>query len=456
MTPRILRWLVPLALLSLSCAGPSELARRSAAALDEGDPMRAFELATKALDKQPGNARAQATATAAAQAITADWQRRIRSVAAADSVVAAEQVLELAAFRARAAAYAPVGPDSAWAGEERTLRRTAARIHYGRGEAALEAERPKAAAGEFDAVERFVPGYRDVARLAQRAADRAVTRVAVLPLRGTTAQGDLGREVADAWRTEIAKRLGERHARFTRVVPGEEVERAMTVAQLGRLSREDAIRIGRRVGARMVVWGVLGGTETDTRADRFDDYVQRRVTEKDQQGHEVVRWMDIPMDVVSRERTVRVEVEYEVIATDDEVSVAGQDVRRTMTAHTLWVAGAPDGDLDAFALISDQVRQREPERASRVETRWKAVAGERTSVKDVLRGVRGAQGRRAYRRELLPRFYPGAAGPVYLDDLPPAEDLAFAALIHTWEPVLDDLVRLDPLDTPDLAPARPE
>ena len=70
--------------------------------------------------------------------------------------------------------------------------------------------------------------------------------------------------------------------------------------------------------------------------------------------------------------------------------------------------------------------------------------------------MRGAQGRRAYRRELLPRFYPGAAGPVYLDDLPPAEDLAFAALIHTWEPVLDDLVRLDPLDTPDLAPARPE
>lgn len=453
MNPRPARWLVPLALLALSCAAPSELARRGEVALGEGDPQRAFDLAAKALDRQPGNARARTTAAAAVQAITDDWQRRIHAVAAADSVVAAEQVLALAAFRARAARYASPAADSAWAREERTLRQTAARIHHRRGEAALEAGRPKAAVAEFGEVERFAPGYGDVARLAQRAADRALTRVAFLPLRGASSKAALGREVADAWQDAVVRRLTDRRVRFTRVVSREEVERAMTVAELGRLSREEAIRIGRRVGARLVVWGQLGGTETDTRADRYDDFVQRRVTEKDEQGREVVRWMDIPIDVVSRQRTVRVEVEYEVIATDEEVVVARQDVQRTMTAHTLWVARAPEGDLDAYALISEQLRQREPERANRVETRWKSVAGERTSVKDVLRGVRGAQGRPAYRRELLPRFYPDVKGPVFLDDLPPAEDLAYAALIHAWEPLLDDLVRLDPLDLPDLAPA---
>lgn len=453
MTPRTARWLVPLALLTLSCAAPSELARRGETALSEGDPQRAFDLATKALDRQPGNAQARATAAAAAQAITADWQRRIRAVAAADSVVAAEQVLGLADFRARAARYAPSAPDSAWAGEERALRGTAARIHYGRGEAALEAGRPKAAVAEFGEVERFAPGYADVARLAQRATSRALTRVALLPLVGPSSKAALGREVADAWRTAVARRLTDERVRFTRLVSREEVERAMTVAELGRLSREEAVRIGRQVGARFVVWGTLGGTETDTRADRFDDYVQRRVIERNEQGQEVARWVDIPMDVVSRRRTVRVEVEYEVIATDEEVTVARQDVRRSMTAHTLWATRAPDGDLDAFALVSDQVRQREPERANRVETRWKAVAGERTSVKDVLRGVRGTRGGPAYRRDQLPRFYPGAGGPVFLDDLPPADDLVYAALIHAWEPLLDDLVRMDPLDPPDLAPA---
>jgi hypothetical protein len=452
MNSRLARWLVPLALLTLSCAGPAELARRGDAALAEGDPQRAFELAVKAIDREPGNARARATADAAARTIAGDWQRRIRGVAAADTLAAAEQVLELAAFRVRAARYATLEVDSAWAGDERDLRRAAARVHYQRGEADLEAARPKAAVAELADVERFVPGYADVARLVRRASDQAATRVAFLPLRGTSAKAELGRQVADAWRTAVARGLEERHARFTRVVPGGEVERVMTVAEMGRLSREDAVRIGRRVGARLVVWGMLGSTETDTRSDRFDDFVQRRVTERDDQQQEVVRWVDIPMDVVSRERTVRIEVEYEVIATDDEVAVARQDVRRSMTARTVWASRAPDGDLDAFALVSDQVRQREPERANRVETRWKAVAGARTSVKDVLRGVRGARGHPAYQRDLLPRFYPGASGPVFLDDLPPADDLAYAALIHAWDPLLEDLVRMDALDEPDLIP----
>ena len=108
MTPRLARRLVPLALLALSCAGPSELARRGDAALAGGDPERAFALATRALDRQPGNARALATAAAAARAIADGWERRIRAAAVADTLAAAGQTLEYAAFRARAARYAPV------------------------------------------------------------------------------------------------------------------------------------------------------------------------------------------------------------------------------------------------------------------------------------------------------------------------------------------------------------
>jgi hypothetical protein len=64
----------------------------------------------------------------------------------------------------------------------------------------------------------------------------------------------------------------------------------------------------------------------------------------------------------------------------------------------------------------------------------------------------GPRGRLAYRHDLLPRFYPDATGPVFLDDLPPAEDLAFAALVNARDPLLEDLVRLDAVDAPDLAP----
>lgn len=445
------RWPVLLLLLALSCAGPAELARRGDAALAGGDPQHAFELSARALDRQPGNAPARATIAAAAQAIGADYERRIRAVAEADSLVAAAQALEYAGFRARAARYVALPADSVWAREERTLRHTAARVHYRRGEAALDERRPKAALVEFLEVERFVPDYRDVARLVQRATDRARTRVALLPLRGTSAQVALGREVADAWQRGLTKALADRHVRFTQMVPVGEIERAMTVAELGRVSREDAIRIGRQVGARLVVWGAIGGTETDTHTDRFEDVVLQRVKEKDASG-ETERWVDVPIEVVARRRDVTVEIEYELISTDEEVAVARRDARHSLAARTLWTSPVPGRDPGAFALLSDPVRAGEPERARRVETRWKAVVGERTSLPEVLRGVQGTRGRPAYRHDLLPRFYPDATGPVFLDDLPPAEDLAFAALVNAWDPLLEDLVRLDAVDAPDLAP----
>jgi hypothetical protein len=108
----------PLALLApafaLSCAAPSELARRSEESLAAGDPRRALELATTALDRQPGNARARAGAAASCAEIAEDWRRRILAVAGADTLAAAGHVLEFADFRAGVARHADTAPDEAW------------------------------------------------------------------------------------------------------------------------------------------------------------------------------------------------------------------------------------------------------------------------------------------------------------------------------------------------------
>jgi len=42
---------------------------------------------------------------------------------------------------------------------------------------------------------------------------------------------------------------------------------------------------------------------------------------------------------------------------------------------------------------------------------------------------------------------------VFLEDLPPPEDLAYAALAGGWEPLRDDLLRLDTIDDVDLGVA---
>jgi len=432
------------------CAGPAKLAQRSEGKLAGGNPTRAWALAIRALDKEPGNPRARAAAAAAAGAIADDWRRRIRALADADSIQAAEQVLEFASFRAGAARYATVPVDSAWMRDERLLCRAAAGIHYRQGAAALEAGRPKQAYFRLSQTERFVPGYRDAARLAARAYENALTRVAIVPFGTSSGHGSLGREVAGIWRDELAQSLAPPATRFTRVLQGEDVNRTMTVAELDRLSREDAVRIGRRAGADRVVWGSIGGVDSDTRTETFRDAIAHRVSRKDADGREIVEWVEVPIVVVARVRTVTVHFGYELIATQSGATLAHRDDRPSITARALWTAYLPEGDLDDYALVSGSARKVDPKQAQQIEKRWHAVAGEGTTLRQVFEARRSARESARYRRESLPLFYPGARPFVFLEELPPTEDLAFAALVHGWEPLQGDLLRLDTMDDADL------
>jgi hypothetical protein len=442
-------WLA-LALL-LGCAGPSRLAERSQDKLAMGEHWRAWELATRALDRAPGNARARAAAEAAAASIAADWERRIHALAELDSLEAAEQALGFADFRAAAARYATVPVGAGWARDEHALRRAAARTHYQRGVGALGSSRPKKAHLHFSEAERFVPGYLDAARLAARTYERGLTRVAFVPFRSATGDAFFGREVAAAWRDDLARSLAPLAARFTRVVGGEGLEEAMTLSQLRGVSREDAVRLGRKAGVERVIWGTIGDVDSDTRLHLFSDVIARRVVEKGADGNTVTRWLEVPIQVVSRVRTATVGFEYEVIATRGGATVARHRAERTAGARVVWTSYMPEGDLDAYALVSDVVRAARPERAREVEARWKSTCGETTTLRQVLEARRTTRSGR-YGRDALPRLIAGAAF-LFLEDLPPAEDLAFAALAGGWKPLHADLLRLDAIDDVDLGVA---
>jgi len=84
-----------------------------------------------------------------------------------------------------------------------------------------------------------------------------------------------------------------------------------------------------------------------------------------------------------------------------------------------------------------------------VETRWRSVCGDATTLTQVIQARRAAGSSGRYARESLPRFLAGAAF-VFLEDLPPAEDLAYAALAQGSAPLRDDLLRLDAIDDVDL------
>jgi hypothetical protein len=436
----------------LGCAGPAKLAQRSESKLASGEHWRAWELATRALDKAPGNTRARAAAEAAAASIAEDWERRIHALADVDSMAAANQVLEYAGFRRGAVRYATVAVGSGWSRDDQTLRSTAARTHYRRGLEARDSHRPKKAHIHFAETERYVVGYRDAARLAESTYEKALTRVAFVPFRASAGGNRLGREVAASWRDDVARQLAPPTCRFTRIIGGEAIESEMTVSQLDGISREDALRLGRRARVERVVWGSIGGVEADTRLHLFTDVIARRIVEKHPDGREEVRWVDVPIQVISRVRSATVGVEYELIAPRSGSTIARHRDERTASARVVWTSYMPEGDLDAYALVSDIVRAANPGRAKEVETRWRSACGEKTTLRHVLEARRSTKSSARYGRDVLPRIIAGAAF-VFLEDLPPAEDLAFAALARGWEPLHDDLLRLDPIDDVDLGMA---
>jgi hypothetical protein len=448
---RTLRGFAP-ALLALvfviGCASSSKLSEKSEKKLASGDAWHAWQLATRALDKEPGNPRARSAATAAGASIVSEWQRKIRAIAETDSVGAAEEALRLNDFRAGAAHYATIPMGAEWPAEDLTIRRAAARVHYQRGIEAMNSKRPKRACAEFSDAERFVAGYRDAAKRADRALEDALTRVAVVPFRATS-DPSLGVQVARAWRDNLVEDLAPPAARFTRVLAGNAVERDMRVSELEDLSRGEAIRLGRVRGAERVVWGSVGNVRSSTHLDLFKDSVARRVIEKDAAGHDEEHWVDVPIEVVARVRDVTVGVDYEVIETANGATLAHRHFDRATTARVVWTSQQLDGDPASYSLVAEPVRRANPDRAAQVEKKWAAVCGTTTTIAQVVEARHKSAGEGRSAREALPRFAAGAAF-VFLEDLPPAGDMALSALTQGPSPLRDDLLRLDPIDDADL------
>lgn len=455
MLRRLAPFLLTIPLLINNCSGPSKLTEKSEEKLAAGDAWRAWQLATRALEKEPGNPRARAAATAAGGAIAQDWQRRIHALAEVDSLKTAAEVLELTEFRENAARYATIPVGAEWPAEERTLRHTAARTHFQRGREAADSGRPKKAYAEFTEAELFVRDYRDVAKRADRALGQALTKVAVVPFRARSAEGSLGVQVAQAWRDNLVQNLAPPAARFTHILGGDAIERTMTLSDLEDVTREEAVRLGRGMGAHRVVWGSIGAVKSTTRLNLFKDTVCRRVVVRDANGRESAQWVDVPIEVVARVRDVTVGVDYEVIATRSGATLARRHVDRSTSARVVWTSYQPEGDPASYSLVSETVRTGNPNRARDVETRWKSVCGDATTLIQVLEARRSAGSSGHYVREALPRFVAGAAF-VFLEDLPPAEDLALTTLARGSAPLRDDLLRLDEIDDVDLHADRPE
>jgi hypothetical protein len=447
----VLSLMVIAALCGAGCAGPAKLAEKSEDKLAEGDVWKAWELATRALDKAPANERARGAATAAANAIASDWQRRISALAAVDSLDAAEEVLKFAQFRADAIPYTTVRCGDEWMQGETRLRLFAARTNYGAGLAASKSNRPKKAYAHFNDVARFVSNYKDAAARADAAFELAQTRVAIVPLRTAAGNEAMGREVASAWSGALVEHLSGDDS-FTRILATEAVERQMRVRDLGRSTRADAVRIGEKAGADRVVWGQIGAIDSRQGVQFFRSSVWHRVAVRDESGRTITQWVEVPIEVIARTRRVRVDLAYEIVSTKGGVTLSRQTGPRTLDARAVWTAYVPDGEPDSYVLVTDEFRSAHPERTKQIEFEWQSAMGKTTTVAQVMQARRDCMRQPYDRAAAIGRYAAGAAF-VMLEDLPSTQELAQAALMSGWTSVKAALVELDAVDDVDVRTA---
>lgn len=433
------------ALVLASCAGPAKLARQSDEALAKGDLHKAYDKALRAVEKDPQNAAARSAYDAASRRVADDYKARVRALAAADSLGAADLALDFRGFRGTVAAHGTsLLADDAYESDETNILGAAARAHYRYGRASLSSKRPKEAWREFELCRRY-DGWADFEKLQAKAYDAALTRIAVFPFEDGIRVPGLTQEIAEQLDRELTRRAGD--LRFTVFVDPEKVSGTMTVSQSKGMSRGDALALARRLGADRVVVGRLGGMRSNNDLKDLTLPVFRRIEVKTDSGTTVTRWDEASLRVVTRQRDVTVNWDFDVLDVRTGAVVEHREVPTSTAARVVWTDFKPVGDCDRYSLLPPDVRSRDSARAKQVDSQWDERVGS-WKLAELLKHAQNDRGRARWSKEYRGEFrgVDSRRRPVWLGELPGEDDMAFVALDEAWRPVLATLKDLDAKD----------
>jgi len=439
--------LLPLLLVLAGCASPARLAERSHDALAQGDLRKAYEMARRALEKDPSHPDARTAFGEAATRIATDYRTRIGRLAPIDTIDAAREAIAFRAFRAEVAQHpVAIATDPDDLEIERVLCEGAARLRYRDAEHSLASGHPKEAYRRFLESEEFDPDYGDVGERIPETLERALTHVAILPFENQTDVPDLSPKIAERMVQESERRSGSPSLFFTRVIDLQHVFEQTSVAQMNRMTREDALAIGRRLRADRVVYGRYTGLRVDNATDDFIVPLYRKEIVKVAEGPPQERWSETMMSVRVRERHIRVVMTWEVVDVRSGDLLAAHEEPREAFARVAWSDFHADGDCEDYRFAPDDPGSPRRERAQVSVQRWQEAMGAWT-LPAFLERVRTGPDRNTWSRQYRGEFISDTRGrPVFLAALPEVEDLVFVALHKAEEPVIGTLRELDSED----------
>ena len=449
-TPHVTRVLLAIcclaALMLLSCAGPTKLAKESDQALAKGELRLAYARALKAIEKDPQNAAARQAYDASSARLAQDYRQRVLATASADTIRAADLALTFRTFRGEVAGHGSSVPaDAAYDASEARFLRVAARQWYARGRLAMAAKHPKEAWRDFTNSRRYEDDFRDVARQQDAAYAAAVTRIAVLPFADGVRVPGLSQDLCERMYQHLGGGSSD-HFQFTEMIPLDSVEARVSMADTRELSREQALAIGRKLGAQRVVCGHLAGMRSSSNQSELVAPIYRKRESKDAQGNSVVRWEEQSLRVILRDREVTVQYDFDVLDVRTGTVVAHRELPGKTAARTAWTDFRPESGPDDYVLLPGDARRADPDRGKQADTRWSERMGTWT-LPAFMQKAREDRARARYDRRYRGEFYTDThRRPVWMGELPGEEELAFVAVEDAWRSVLGVLQELDPKD----------
>jgi hypothetical protein len=316
-------------------------------------------------------------------------------------------------------------------------------ILYAQAEGQLAAGRPKEAWAGFRGAAELASGYRDVGRRIDEAYAQALAHVAILPFADQAGIPGISRSIADHTYAQVEPHIQPEDFHFTRLVDPGQVYGRITVAELDALAREDAVRIGRRLGADQVVTGRVYGLRSSTNTNSYQQTIFRKVVERDTSGARRERYVEQEFRAVEREREVSVRYDVEVVDVEDEASLAAYADATTAYARVVFTDFQAQGDCGDYCLVSPSLKQTDRARAERIEAEWKHHFGTWT-LPSLLERARKDRSHSRYSSGDRQAFFGDChERPVWLGELPGENDLAAVALDVVWQPVLGMLKELD-------------
>jgi hypothetical protein len=165
-----------------------------------------------------------------------------------------------------------------------------------------------------------------------------------------------------------------------------------------------------------------------------------------------VRFDEERFEAVARRREISVALDFEVIETDEGAILGQKTQQESFAVHTVFTRFTPEGSCDDYCLAPPEWK--DSDRGKRVEKEWRSAFGSWT-VPALLDRARKDPGRTRYQSQHRSEFSAsGTSTPVWLDDLPPAEELAYVALSDAWMPMLALLRDLDGRDDVEIVTGR--